>query len=43
MPMGVKFGLTHLLNTANRFTISLPIPEQPVEPSNAEQGSNHVV
>jgi two-component system sensor histidine kinase KdpD len=27
----------------NRFTISLPIPEQPVEPSNAEQGSNHVV
>jgi two-component system sensor histidine kinase KdpD len=27
----------------NRFTFSLPIPEQPIEPTNSEQGSNHVV
>jgi two-component system sensor histidine kinase KdpD len=26
----------------NRFTFSLPIPEQPVEPSNADQVPNHV-
>jgi len=27
----------------NKFTFSLPIPEQPVEPSNTEQRANHVI